>query len=159
MKLTINHENPSIAQAFVGKDKLNRIEDKLREIIITNIETQTSVSKAIQQGVELYADTVEEAIGIALIISDSMNNARKENEDLPHPLSNIFKNLQHRMGVAHQSHTDRNTDKKEIIQEYGSMKNYMAIQECEECPVNGSCPTQHAADKDDITWREGRKLE
>ena len=134
MKLTINHESPSIAQAFAGEDKLNRIEDKLREIIMTSIKTETSVSKAIQRGIELYADTVEEAIGIALIISD----------------------VTHRF---HSSSSDRNTDKEEIIRKHGSMKNYMAIQECEECPANGICPTQHAADKDDVTWREGRKLE
>ena len=110
-----------------------------------------AMSHTIQTAIELYADTIEEAIGIAVIISDSINATLKgQNGNSLPSIASMFSDIQHR---------SKEGTIKSIEQEFGSVKNYMKIQSCETCADNSDCPTQRMADTIDISWREGRKLE
>ena len=153
-ELNVNYDTTAIAKAFAGTDKLDRLSDKLEELINNDHRNPNrTIVQTIQTGVELYADTVEEAIGIALLISDSVHNfygGRRKNEN---PLQSMLRAIS-----AGKGNKETNTIEA-IAQGFGSVKNYMARQPCEECSTNGQCPTQSMADMDDITWREGRKLE
>jgi len=62
----VNHDAPSVIEAFAGTEKVDRIIDKLVELAQWYVDEGGAVSEVIQRGVELYADTTEEAIGIAM---------------------------------------------------------------------------------------------
>lgn len=138
-KLNINYDASTVPEAFAGRDKMDRLSDKLEELMTHDSQNpEKSIAHTIETAIELYADTIEEAIGIAVLISNSIQNFRREIEE----------------------HNDKESDTVEAIeQKFGSMKNYMKFQKCEDCSVNGNCPTQKVADRVDISWRENRKLE
>ena len=151
-KLNVNHDSTSTSEAFAGEDKIHRLRDKLEELMNHDgPNSDKAMSHTIQTAVELYADTIEEAIGIAIIISDSMNAFRERynGNSLP-SISSMFSNAQH---------TSKMSAIESIEQRFGSVKNYMKVQSCENCVDNGNCTTQLMADGVDISWREGRKLE
>lgn len=153
-KLNVNYDSSAVAKVFAGEDKIDRLSDKLEELMNSdNRNPERSAAHTIQTAVELYADTIEEAIGIAMLVSDSIQSFYRQKGEHNGSLQSMLKTIS-----AGKSDEETNTVKA-IEQEFGSMKSYMDIQKCEDCSMNGNCATQEVADKVDVTWREGRKLE
>lgn len=62
----LNHELSSVSAAFTGEDKINRILNKLGDLIDECEKQGKSKSETIELAINAYADNTEEAIGIAL---------------------------------------------------------------------------------------------
>ena len=184
MKLNVNHEIKSVSGAFAGEDKLDRIEDKLLILVNEGNKEGMSVSEVIQGAVELYADTVEEAIGISIAVFNGLKKIKEatmshsigdiigdivgkrqglNGKTIGSPinsLDDLFKTLEKIDDIAKGSPEKAiNALDEAMISSMGNdVRGHMSRQKCEECPLNGDCIKQTIADKKAPGWRDGRKL-
>lgn len=84
----------SLEEAIGGKEKMDRINDKLHEILAHGEEFETT-SLLIKHAIELYADTVEEAvaIGIYMAIEIVLNTQRQQSNPLLSTLKGLSSSM------------------------------------------------------------------
>ena len=159
MEIKVHDNAKTVGEAFTGVDKMEGIHDNLKELVSNDNSPRTS--DVIKLAIELYGDTTEDAVGIALEVKYLMN-MRDDKERL----INIFENTKHKLGSPMKETADVLKDLLSTADPtsapYTSLQakilSDMGRQKCEECSVNGDCPTQDIADKMAPEWREGRDL-
>ena len=159
MKIETHENGSTIAEAFAGTDKMERIIDKLKEIVNNNQSETKSVP--IKLAIELYADTVEDAVGIAFEMKYLMKLKENDND-----LKSLFDKLpkfdttpDSIFEMLKGTELINGSKSEEPRESFDSMiYNIMKMQDCETCSINGNCPAQTLADSMTPKWREGREL-
>lgn len=139
-----NPESNNVVSAFLGEDKFERIEDKLRLIALDTSIPKTS--DTIKHAINLYADTPGEAIGISIFIFNLIVGKKeaqqRELEKIltgvteifgPKSLSmEIFKKME---GVPEELDEDKmlKSAPDEVFEEFFKKVS------CEECPERNTC--------------------
>lgn len=170
----------TVGEAFAGKEKIERIKDNLKQLIDNSQANYKS--DIIKLAIELYADTTEQAVGIALEvnhlietvpkaegIADALKRLFNGEKDPKVEVSDPFLSGAEMFETLEKKEKERtkpdlpefikDLTKKAMEMRTGSVKEYMSKNhQCETCPMNGECPIQDIADGADPSWREGRSL-
>jgi len=86
----VDFESSTVNGSFAGMDKMERIVEKLHVIMTTTMKGDKDIVKAIVTAVELYADTTEEAIGIALSMHHAWLRAGDDAQSSRNPMESLF---------------------------------------------------------------------
>ena len=166
MKIKVHENARTVGEAFTGVDKMERIHDKLKELVRN--DTSSKFSDVIQLAINLYADTTEEAVGIALEVKHliQVRAHQLSKEEDREKLLDIFKGGYKRRSTPMDETADllkellktRDPESPATLSLQAKILSDMGKQGCEECTLNGDCPTQEIADDMAPEWREGRDL-
>lgn len=144
-KLKLNHDEHSIAGVFIGHDKLMRLHEKFE--IIMNDDSINTISEKIALAIELYADTVEEAVGIGITIFGSILDSKRERS---YPATESFKTRIEMEKRKIQNSIKHIADKLDIPATINdipddAIMSYLKNVDCNTCSSDGKCPIQDVA--------------
>lgn len=140
-KLNVNHEQSSVAKAFIGENKYWRLESQL----MTIVHSEGHISERIANAVERYADTTEDAVGIAILIFQNVVDLRKGRQEDENDELGIIKSMIDALTEKEPEKIAQKAISSARLLDYESLEKYMNSVDCSTCISDGKCSIQNVA--------------